>query len=95
VTPSGTAALVWLNTTAADINPFWVKGAIKLLPGRLAIASDAGAGVIYSTTSNGIQVVFQKQYDINTSKFKFRLDTFFGVCNACPEKTGILLFGQT
>lgn len=91
---SATAALVWLNSTAADINPFWVKGGIELLPGRLAIPADAGANVLRSSTEQGIEVVFQKQFDINTSKTFYRLDTFFGVVNLQPEMSGILLFGQ-
>lgn len=94
VTESATAAITFLNTTAADINPFWVKGSVELLPGRLAVPTDSGASVMRATTANGIEVVWQKQFDINTSKTKYRLDTFFGVVNLNPEQNGILLFGQ-
>ena len=47
------------------------------------------------TTDNGIEVVMQKQYDINTMMTKYRLDCLYGVVNKQPEMTGILLFGQT
>jgi hypothetical protein len=94
VTGSGTAAIVWLNTTAANINPFWSKDALEILPGRYAVPEDAGAAVMRGTTSNGIQIVMTKQFDINTLKTKFRVDTLFGVVNKQPEMTGILLFGQ-
>jgi len=95
VTTSSTAALVFLNTTAAFYNPFWVESAIELMPGRLAIPEGAGAQVLRSTTENGIEIVMQKQYDINVQKTKFRLDVFFGVTILQPEMCGIALFSQT
>lgn len=90
-----TAAITWLNTAAAAINPFWQKDAIELLPGRYAVPSDAGAGVMRATTENGIELVMQKQYDIQTMRTRFRMDCAFGVVNKQPEMTGIMLFGQT
>jgi hypothetical protein len=95
VTGSATAAIVFLNTTAANINPFWQKDALEILPGRLAIPDNAGAAVLRGSTSNGIEIVMQKQFDINNSKTKFRVDTFFGVVNKQPEMSGILIFGQS
>jgi hypothetical protein len=91
---SATAALVWLNTDAVGINPFWQKDAIELLPGRFVVPADAGAAVMRATTASGIEVVMMKQFDINTRNTKYRLDTFFGVCNKQPEMSGILLFSQ-
>lgn len=95
VTGSATAAIVFLNTVAAPINPFWHKDAIELLPGRYVVPENAGAATMQFTTEQGINVVMQKQYDINTMKTKYRLDTFFGVVNKQPEMTGIILFNQT
>lgn len=89
------AAITWLNTAAAAINPFWQKDAIELLPGRYAVPGDAGAGVMRATTENGIELVMQKQYDIQTMRTRFRMDCAFGVVNKQPEMTGIMLFGQT
>lgn len=95
VTPSATAAIVFLNTVAANINCFWQKDAIEILPGRYAVPSDAGAGIMRATTDQGIELVMQKQYDINTMKTKYRLDCLFGVVNKQPEMSGIILFSQT
>jgi P22 coat protein - gene protein 5 len=94
VTPSATAAIVFLNTAAASINPFWQKDALEILPGHYAVPTDAGTAVMRGTTDQGIEVVFQKFYDINTMKTKYRLDTLFGVVNKQPEMTGIVLFSQ-
>lgn len=94
VAESATAAIVFLNTTTADVNPFWLQDSIEILPGRLAVPSDAGANVMRGNTSNGLELVFQKQYDIITSTTKYRVDTRFGVVNLNPEMSGILLFNQ-
>ncbi len=94
-TPAANSALVFLNTVAAPVNPFWQKDAMELLPGRYVVPADAGAAVMRATTENGIEIVFQKQYDINTMKTKYRMDTLFGVVNKQPEMTGIMLFNQT
>jgi hypothetical protein len=84
-----------LNTAAASINPFWQKDAIELLPGKLAIdASSPGAAIMKSTTSQGIQVVLQKTYNLQKSLYEYRLDTLFGVCHKQPEMAGIILFSQ-
>lgn len=93
-TKAANSAIVFLNTTAAYANPFWQKDAIELLPGRYAVPTDAGASVLRASTDQGIEVVMQKQYDINTMKTKYRLDTRFGVCNKQPEMSGEILFGQ-
>jgi hypothetical protein len=93
-TKAANAAIVFLNTAAAPINCFWQKDAIEILPGRYAVPSDAGANVMRASTDQGIELVMQKQYDINTMKTRYRLDTIFGVVNKQPEMSGIILFGQ-
>ena len=93
-TPANGAAITFLNTTSASANPFWTKDSLELLPGRFAVPENSGAAVMRATTGNGIECVLQKQYDINTSVTKYRLDTFFGVVNKNPEMNGIMLFGQ-
>ena len=95
VTGSATAAITFLNTVTAAVNPFWHKDALELLPARYAVPSDAGTAVMRGTTDQGVELVFQKFYDINTMKTKYRVDTLFGVCNKQPEMTGIILFSQT
>jgi len=94
-TKSGTSALVFLNSVAANVNVFWQKGAIELLPGRYAVPENAGASVMRGTTSNGLEIVMTKQFDINTLKTKFRIDCYFGVVNLSPERSGIILFSQS
>lgn len=94
-TPTNGAAITVLNTATAFANPFWHRDAIELIPARYAVPTDAGAAVMRATTDQGIELVFQKQYDINTMKTKYRLDTMFGVVNVNPEMSGILLFNQT
>jgi len=93
-TKASNSAIVFLNTAAAPINCFWQKDAIEILPGRYAVPSDAGANVMRASTDQGIELVMQKQYDINTMKTRYRLDTIFGVVNKQPEMSGIILFGQ-
>lgn len=92
---SATAAITWLNTTAANINPFWQKDALEILPGRYAVPPDAGTAVMRASTDQGIELVMQKFYDIDTMMTKYRLDTLFGVVNKQPEMSGIILFSQT
>lgn len=88
------AALVFLNTATASINPFWQKDAIEILPGRYAVPDNAGVAVMRGSTDQGIELVMTKFYDINTMKTKFRFDTLFGVVNKQPEMSGIIMFGQ-
>lgn len=95
VTESATAAIVFLNTVTAPINPFWQKDAIEILPGRYSVPSDSGLAVLRATTDQGIECVMTKSTDINTLKTKYRLDTLFGVVNKQPEMSGIMMFSQT
>jgi len=93
-TPANGAAITWLNTAASYFNPFWQKDAIEILPGRYAVPADAGTAVMRASTDQGIELVMQKFYDINTMKTKYRLDTLFGVVNKQPEMSGVILFNQ-
>ena len=94
-TKAANSAIVFLNTVAAYANPFWQKDAIEILPGRYAVPTDAGAAVMRASTEQGIELVMTKQFDVNTLKTKYRLDTLFGVVNKQPEMTGLILFSQT
>lgn len=95
VTPAATANIVFLNTAAAYLNPFWQKDSLEILPGRYAVPADAGVAVMRASTDQGVELVMQKFYDINTMKTKYRLDTLFGVVNKQPEMSGVILFSQT
>ncbi len=89
------AAIVFLNTVSNFVNPFWQRDSLEILPGRYAVPGDAGATVMRASTDQGIELVMQKQYDINTMKTKYRLDTLFGVVNKQPEMSGVIMFSQT
>jgi hypothetical protein len=93
-TTSATAPIVFLNTAAGNMNPFWQKDALEILPGRYAVPSDAGVAVMRASTDQGIELVMTKQYDINTMKTKYRLDTLYGVVNKQPQMSGIVMFSQ-
>jgi hypothetical protein len=94
-TPASNSAIVFLNTVTNFQNPFWFKDSIEILPGRYAVPQDAGAAVMRASTDQGIELVMQKQYDINTMRTKYRLDTLYGVVNKQPMMSGIIMFSQT
>jgi hypothetical protein len=94
-TPASNAGIVFQNTVTGNMNPFWQKDALEILPGRYAVPSDAGVAVMRAATDQGIELVMTKQYDINTMKTKYRLDTLYGVVNKQPEMSGIVMFAQT
>jgi len=93
-TPADNAVMTILNVDNADINCFWQKDALEILPGRYAIPANAGVDIMRGTTDQGLELVMQKFYDINTAVTKYRMDTFFGVVNKQPEMSGIMLFNQ-
>jgi hypothetical protein len=95
VTESATAAIVFLNTVAANVNPFWHKDAMLLIPSKLAVPSDAGAAVMRGTTDQGVELVMIKEFDIQTRLTRYRLDTSFGVACVQPQMAGIMMFSQT
>lgn len=93
-TPADNAEITILNVANADINCFWQKDALEILPGRYSMPANAGVDLLRGTTDQGLELVMQKFYDINTMVTKYRLDTFFGVVNKQPEMSGILIFNQ-
>jgi hypothetical protein len=93
-TPSNTAAITFLNVNTAQVNVFWQRDSLEILPGRYAVPADAGVAVMRATTDQGIELVMQKFYDIDSMTIKYRMDTLFGVVNKNPEMSGILLFNQ-
>jgi hypothetical protein len=88
------AVLTFLNVNTAQVNVFWQRDALEILPGRYAVPADAGVAVMRASTDQGIELVMQKFYDIDSMTIKYRLDTLFGVVNKNPEMSGILLFNQ-
>lgn len=99
-TPSATAAIVFLNTAAGVMNPFWQADAIEVLPGRYELPSDGGVAVQRATVNvpgkniKGIELVMSKAVNINNYKIQYRLDVLFGVVNKQPQMSGIIMFSQ-
>lgn len=93
-TPAAGAAVTWLNTTDAAINPFWSESAIELLPGRVEFPQDAGMEVMRASTDQGFEIVMVKQGSIDSGNIKYRFDTFFGGVMNNPEMCGFTIFNQ-
>jgi hypothetical protein len=91
---SATAAITWLSVDAADINPFFHRDALEILPGRYAIPTDQGVAIQRGTTDQGFEVVMGKKFDNSTFQTLYTLDILFGVVMTQPEMAGILLFNQ-
>jgi hypothetical protein len=77
--------------------PFWDSArsnccrAATVRPGPRVCRRRDDAG----TTELGVEVVVYKFFDINTKKYKYRVDTRFGVGMTNPEMCGVVLFSQT
>jgi hypothetical protein len=95
VSTSATAAINFLNIAASNINPFWRKDSIELLPGRYAVPDGAGVDVLRASTDQGIELVMTKRFDPLTFQTLYTLDTLYGVVMTNPEMAGVLLFNQT
>ena len=94
VSTSATADINFLNIAASNINPFWRKDSIELLPGRYAVPDGAGVDVLRASTDQGIELVMTKKFDPLTFQTLYTLDTLYGVVMTNPEMAGILLFNQ-
>lgn len=92
---SATASINFLNVASSNINPFWRKDAIELLPGRYAVPDGAGVDVLRASTDQGIELVMTKKFDPLTFQTLYTLDTLYGVVMTNPEMAGILLFNQS
>ena len=95
VSTSATASINFLNVAASNINPFWRKDSIELLPGRYAVPDGAGVDVLRASTDQGIELVMTKKFDPLTFQTLYTLDTLYGVVMTNPEMAGVLLFNQT
>lgn len=91
---SATASLNFLNTVASNINPFWRKDSIELLPGRYAVPDGSGVDVLRAATDQGIELVMTKKFDPLTFNTLYTLDTLYGVVMTNPEMAGVLIFNQ-
>jgi len=94
-TPADGAAITFLNIATASVNPFWTKDSIELLPASLGMHDKSSDQIIRARTDQGIEVVMQRDFDINTQQTKYRWDVLYGVVNLQPQMSGLMLFSQT
>jgi hypothetical protein len=94
ISTSATAAITWLNRNTANVNPFWHRDSIQMLPGRYVVPEGAGVDVMRGTTDQGLELVMTKRFDPERFTTLFTFDTFFGVVNLNPEQNGAIIWGQ-
>lgn len=92
--PANGAAITWLNTTAADLNPFFKKESLLLLPGTFTVEAADGWNVMQATTDLGIAITYARQGDINDLAAKARWDIDFGTALTNPQMAGAQMFNQ-
>lgn len=93
--PANGAAITFLNTVSAPVNPFWQADAFEIMPGRYKPNEDSGLAIMSASTDNGVVVTMARQGAINDLSTKYRWDVFYGLVNKQPQMTGIELFNQT
>lgn len=93
-TPADNAALTWLNTTAAPMSPFFVRGALLLVPGSYAVDPEDGWQTMRATTDLGVAVTYTRQGEINDLSVKARWEVDFGTSLTNPQFAGVEMFGQ-
>lgn len=93
-TPAAGAAITWLNTTTADVNPFFVEDNLILIPGSFTVDPQDGWRVMRATTDLGIAITYVERGDINDLSVKYRWDIDFGTALLNPQMAGIIEFGQ-
>lgn len=93
-TPANGAALTWLNTTAAELNPFFKRESLLLIPGSFSVDPEDGWQIMQATTDLGINITYARQGEINDLSVKARWDIDFGTSLIAPEMAGVQMFGQ-
>jgi hypothetical protein len=94
-TPANGAAITWLNTTTAELNPFFVRGALLLVPGSYAVDPADGWQVMRARTPTlGIGITYTRQGEINDLSVKARWELDFGTSLLNPQMAGTMAFGQ-
>jgi len=93
-TPASGAALTWLNTTTAEMNPFFVRDSLLLVPGSYAVDPQDGWQVQRARTDMGIGITYTRQGEINDLSVKVRWEVDFGTSFLNPQFGGVEMFGQ-
>jgi hypothetical protein len=93
-TPAAGAAITWLNTTTAELNPFFMRGSLLLVPGTYAVDPEDGWQVMRARTDLGIGITYTRQGEINDLSVKARWELDFGTSLTNPQMAGVQMFGQ-
>lgn len=93
--PAAGAAITFLNTVAADMNPFFKKETLLLVPGSFVVDPDDGWQVMRATTDLGVAITYARQAEINDLSVKARWDVDFGTSLLNPQMAGVEMFNQT
>jgi hypothetical protein len=95
-TPANGAAITWLNTVTAELNPFFVKDSLLLVPGSYTVDPQDGWQTLRAVTPKfGIAIQYTRQGDINTLNVKARWDIDFGTAFLNPQFGGAIAFNQS
>ena len=95
-TPANGATVTWLNTVTAELNPFYRKDNLLLLPGSFVVDPQDGWNTLRATTPKlGIAIQYTRQGNINDLSVKFRWDIDFGTALTEPAAAGAMAFSQT
>lgn len=93
-TPANGAALTFLNTATAPVNPFFIKPAVEIIPGSFMVEPQDGWQVLRGTTDLGIGITYTRQGAIDTLNVKARWDIDYGVGLLNTEMAGGQQFNQ-
>lgn len=94
-TPANGAAITWLNTVTATLNPFFVKSQLLLVPGTFVVDPQDGWKVLRARTELGIGITYTRQGAINDLSIKARWDVDYGCSLLSPQMAGVELFNQS
>lgn len=93
--PANGAAITMLNKKDSSINVSYVKGMLEIIPSTLGLDPADGWNITKARLSNGMEVYYSRQGDINDLRVKARYDVVFGTAFKDPEQGAIQLFGQS
>jgi P22 coat protein - gene protein 5 len=94
-TPANGAAITWLNTVSASVNPFWQADCFEIMPGQYVPDDNSSLPTLRAATDQGVTVLMSRQGAIGDLSTKYRWDVFYGLVNKQPQMSGIQLFSQT
>jgi P22 coat protein - gene protein 5 len=94
-TPANGAAITFLNTVAASVNPFWQGDCFEIMPGAYVPDDNGTLAMMKATTDQGVTVLMTRQGSVNDLSTKYRWDVFYGLVNKQPQMSGCEMFSQT